>query len=352
MALGDWLRLLRERRFAIAPSSWPRALAISAQSLPTSLLRRYESWRYGSRLKEVTVESPLFVLGHWRQGTTHLHNLLAADRRFAFPNNYQACFPHTFLSSEAISARWIGFFMPRRRPMDNVAWDMESPQEDEFALCVATGMSPCMGWVFPAHRELYDRFLTLHEMTSDELEAWKAAFDLLLRKLTWKYGRPLVLKSPPHTGRIRLLIEMFPDARFVHVHRDPFAVFQSSRRTFLVNFEWQRLERPRLDDLDDWILRQYREMYDAFFAERDLIPAGRFHELRFEDLEKDPVGQLRATYEALGLPDFAVAAPAVETYVASLAGYRRNTFPELPGSLRQRIAQEWKPCFEAWGYPT
>ncbi len=114
ITFGDWMKTLWRwrRRFAVAPTRWPRALAITAQSLQNSILRRYEGWRYGRELEGITVESPLFVLGHWRSGTTYLHNLLAIDRRFAFPNTYQFSFPHIFLSTEAIRARIIGFFLP------------------------------------------------------------------------------------------------------------------------------------------------------------------------------------------------------------------------------------------------
>jgi hypothetical protein len=105
---------------------------------------------------------------------------------------------------------------------------------------------------------------------------------LFLRKLTWKYGvRLLVLKSPPHTCRIKLLLELFPRARFVHIRRDPYAVFRSSQLLFQTVFELHRVQRPSADDLDDWVLRQYRAMYDAFFEERGVVPAGQFHERRF-----------------------------------------------------------------------
>jgi hypothetical protein len=144
---------------------------------------------------------------------------------------------------------------------------------------------------------------------------------------------------------------MFPGARFVHIHRDPRVVFQSARRTLEVNIRWHRLQRPRLDDFDDWVIRHYREMYDAFFEERHLIPRGRLHDVAFEALEKDPVGEVRRTYEGLGLPDFRVVEPDLRSYVASLAGYRKNTFPDLPGPLRARLAREWRACFEEWGYP-
>ncbi len=123
---------------------------------------------------------------------------------------------------------------------------------------------------------------------------------------------------------------MFPDARFVHIHRDPYTVFQSSRRMFQVIIDLNRLQRPRLDGLDDWILRQYQVMYEAFFEERGLIPRGQFHEMSFEQLERDPMGQVKGLYEALNLPDFALCEPTLERYVGSIADYQKNRVFEPP----------------------
>jgi hypothetical protein len=349
ITLGDWLRLLSENRFAVSPWCLLRALGITSGSLSNGLMAWYEEWRYGREWKEVEVLPPLFVLGHWRSGTTHLHNLVAVDERFAFPNNYQTLYPHTYLTTEAVNSRVIGFFFPRRRPMDNIEWDLRSPQEDEFTLNMLCFKSPCMGWVFPRRRDHYDRYLTFRGVPADEVAVWQATLMRILKKLTWKHRRPLALKSPPHTCRIRLLLQLFPKAKFVHIRRNPYAVFVSARKTFQVNGDISRLQ-PRPDDLDGWILRQYRAMYDAYFEERGLISAGNFHEVAFEELEADPIGQMRRMYEALGLPEFAHVEPALRRYVESIAGYRKNEFPELPAELRGRIAAEWRRSFEVWGY--
>jgi hypothetical protein len=60
---------------------------------------------------------------------------------------------------------------------------------------------------------------------------------------------------------------------------------------------------------------------------------------------------VRGIYEALALPDFQQVQPALWRYVESLSGYKKNTLPELPPDLRERIAGEWRRCFEEWGYP-
>ncbi len=351
ITVGDWIRLLRDNHFAVAPSCLPRALAISWQSLPNSACRRYEHWRYGRQLREVAIPPPLFLLGHWRQGTTHLHNLLTIDPRFAFANNYQALFPHSFLTTEALVSRLMAAFLPKRRPMDNLEWTMQSPQEDEFALAVASGLSPCLGWVFPQRQEHYERYLTFRGASADEVARWRAALLRFLRKLTWKYGRPLVLKSPPHTCRLRLLLELFPQAKFVHIHRNPYAVFPSTKWTLQVNCALHRLQRARPDYLDDWVLRQYRTMYEVYFEERELIPEGNLVDIGFEELERDPIGQLRRVYKVLRLPEFGQVELALRRYVDSVAGYQKNKFSELSPALRDRIAHEWRPSFEAWDYP-
>jgi hypothetical protein len=110
----------------------------------------------------------------------------------------------------------------------------------------------------------------------------------------------------------------------------------------------QRVARERIPGR---VLRQYRLMYDAYFADKPLIPPGRLHEVRFEDLERDPLGEIERTYAKLSLPDFAAVRPVLAAYVASLRGYRKNEYPPLPDAQRRAVAEAWRRNFEEWGYP-
>jgi hypothetical protein len=351
MALGDWWSLLRRHRFAIDLRHSPRALVQTAVSASNSVGARLERQRFGRRVDATPVQAPLFVLGHYRSGTTHLHNLLARDDRLAYPTTFQVYYPRTFLTRKS-AARMMAAVMPRTRPQDRVAVGVDEPQEDEFALCALTGRAVPVGWAFPRSADWYHRYLTLREAPEAEVAEWASAMASLVRKLAFAAaGRPLVLKSPGHTGRIRILLELFPDARFVHIRREPFVVFQSTRHTMRAVAPWFALQRPDFDGLDERIIRQYRESYDAYFEERALIPEGHLHEVSFEQLEADPIGLLRGLYEALRLPRFDHAEPTVRAYLQSLSGYRKNEFPELDEPLRGRLAREWGRCFEEWGYP-
>src|SRR5579863_8201808 len=130
ISCGDWLKELHENNFAVHPSCLIRAAEISMISVLTSACRLYEDARYGSKVAATEIKPPLFILGHWRSGTPHLHNLLSLDDRFAYPNLYEVLFPTTFLCSEWILPTLLMPFLPKKRPFDNVALAFDEPAEE------------------------------------------------------------------------------------------------------------------------------------------------------------------------------------------------------------------------------
>jgi hypothetical protein len=350
MTFNRWSRILGDSRITIHPEYWPRAALTGLASMVNSKQARREERDFGERVRATEVREPLFILGHYRGGTTHLHNLISVDPRFAFANYYQSNFPGTFLSSEALGSR-LGFLAPRKRPHDEVRMGLGTPAEDELALCVDTLLSTHMAWHFPARNGHYRRYLTLRDADPAERETWKRSLGRFARKLTLKHGKRLVLKSPCHTARVPLILEIFPDARFVHIHRDPYTVFQSTRHMEVKVGPLYQFQRRDLVGLDEEILWRYREMYDAYLEDRDRIQEGRLTEVSYEGLTGDPLGTLRSIYEALDLPDFETARPALERYLSAVNGYRNNVYEPLEPQLKRRIATEWSPFFEEWGYP-
>jgi hypothetical protein len=350
MALGEWWSLLRRHHFAIDLKHSPRALVQTVLAAANSAGARLERLRFGRRIEAAEVRTPLFILGHYRSGTTHLHNLLALDPQFAAPTLFQALNPHTFLTNERLAAPLADRMIVRRRYQDEMALGAGVPAEDEFALCVMTGLSPYMGWCFPGDGGWYDRYLTFRGVPGEEVARWGHALTTFLKKLTLRHGRPLVLKSPPHTARLRLLLGLFPDARFVHIRRGPYVVFRSTWHMIRAAQPLYHLRDGPLQDSDDRIISVYTKMYDAYFEERGLIPEGRLCEVSFEDLEREPVGVVRSIYESLGLPGFENTRPRLEGYLGTIAGYRKNRHDELPEPLRRRIAHEWGRSFDEWGY--
>ncbi|NER79639.1 MAG: sulfotransferase [Leptolyngbya sp. SIO1D8] len=344
--------LLKQNQFRLTSAYWHRVVAILLTSGLSTLLSQVESWRYGHRVDAAELpEDPIFILGHWRSGTTFLHELLALDTdQLAYANTFQVMSPQTFLLTEDFCQRWFARLVPSHRPMDNMHLSFDSPQEDEFAIALTTLQSYYLALSFPQAEAYYERYLTLQDLSPAELQQWQTAFLRFLKKLTLKYRCPLVLKSPPHTARIRLLLELFPRARFVHIHRHPYAVFQSMRHYFDTAGWFTCLQKPNLQVRDRAILRRYRTLYEAYFAQQPLIPTGQFHEVSFSALEADPITQMQRLYQALKLSYSQELDAKLHCYVTARQDYRKNAFPSLETSIQQQINREWRFAFDTWGY--
>ena len=221
MTFGTWCRTLRANRFGLSWRYRSRALRVSVRSLLNSCYARREERAFGADIDAVKPPTPLFVLGHWRSGTTFLKNLMTCDPQFAFPTLYEVLFPDTFLLTEDRRgglARWLVPRLRDTRGIDDMAMGYQVPGEDEFALACTSRCSPYLMWCFPKNERRYEQYLTFEGVPEADLSRWKAAFVRFVKKLALRHGlnaespspRSLVLKSPPHTARIRLLLDLFP----------------------------------------------------------------------------------------------------------------------------------------------
>ena len=91
-------------------------------------------------------DRPVFVIGHPRTGTTHMYNLLSLNTTdFANTTTFMVGFPQSFVWFEKYRGILGNNILSKKRPMDNMALDWESPQEDELATNVLSGgLSPYM----------------------------------------------------------------------------------------------------------------------------------------------------------------------------------------------------------------
>src|SRR5205823_2601797 len=125
------------------------------------------------------------------------------DPRHSYPTTYQCLAPAHFLISESWLPKILFFFVPSRRPMDNMAAGWDRPQEDEFGLCLLGAPSPYAQIAFPNRPYEYERTLDVADLPRSDRRRWRTHFWRLIRQLNFKNpGKRLILKSPPHTCRI------------------------------------------------------------------------------------------------------------------------------------------------------
>ena len=333
---AQWARMLwRHGRSVDGFTYWPRLLFITCMSVLNAFFALCDWLFYGRAVRNQELnDEPVFVLGHPRTGTTHLHNLLSKDERFAFATTFSVGFPSSFLCLRAV-APIIGLLMDSTRPMDNMSLAWDTPQEDELATNqMSSGTSPYAPLLFPRKEKSFRPFyrfllartgsgedsdLELEDADAEpcdpkDFERWRRAFILFLKKTQYAAGgarKRLLLKSPVHTARVRLIKSLFPKATFVFIHRHPLEVFRSAAH-MADAYYWQcYLQRPRALDVQEFILHQgallhraYREDVAAMEAEkgRDLKKQKRLAEVRFAELDADPVGTLRARTRRWGGP--------------------------------------------------
>ena len=349
MPLTVWFGMAADNRFRISPSKLGLATTISAAAAFNSLAGALSEARFRRRIRESpATPPPLFILGHWRSGTTLLHELLMRDDRFCCPSTYQCFAPSHFLLTEYLLTRLLAWTVPAKRPMDNVAAGWSRPQEDEFALANLGVPSPYRRMAFPATSSPDPVALDVTKLSTADLARWQEALRGFLTRLAVRDSRRPVLKSPPHTARVGMLAEMFPEARFLHVVRDPFVVFPSTIRLWRSLDEVQGLQVDHGGALERYVFACFDEMYAAFERDRGAA-AGRLHEIRYEDLVADPVGLLAEAYEQLDLGGFDAVRPALEEEARSMKRYRTNTYDHDPRVVSE-VARRWRPFIDRYGY--
>jgi hypothetical protein len=345
-----WMRLLARHGFAIHWTCLVGAVLITIFSLVHTALRGIQQAIYGRRIRQTKIrQAPIFIIGHWRSGTTLLHELLSLDERHTSPTTYACMEPNHFLLTEKLFTRWLSFLTPDRRPMDDMAAGFDRPQEDEFALCMLGQPSPYWKIAFPNRRPAVNAEHDLEDLPPRALAAWKRTFVQFLRELTFKDPRRLVLKSPPHSCRIKTLLELFPDARFVHIVRDPFVVFPSTVRLWKALYGDHALQKPTFAGLEEDVLRDFVRLHQKIEEGTKSLARNRFYELRYEDLVREPVHSMRRLYVRLDLGGFARLLPRLKQHFAEIADYRTNRHQITP-QQRAAIALRWGPIVKKYGY--
>jgi len=358
LALGSfrsWLRLLREGDGIETTKFLPRILFVSLLSALTSPLRLYERVRYSGALSRTAIHpAPIFIVGHWRTGTTFLHQLMCQDSQMGYVSTFQAIAPGFALVGERLLKPLLASIVPKAHPtrlIDNIPLSFDAPQEEDYAVASTSPYSFLHSFTLPRQAaEFFERYVLFENLPEQIRADWTQVYLTILRKATFRTGgKRLVLKSPSNSGHIRALLKLFPEAKFIHIYRNPYDVFMSTKFVYETVLPRSQLQTVDPDQIETNILRFYAQMMQKFLAEKALVPPGNLVEVRFEDLEAAALDQVRSVYAGLGLPGFGEAEPAFCAYLDSVADYQKNHY-ELTDEIIAKVNGHWNFAFEEWGY--
>jgi omega-hydroxy-beta-dihydromenaquinone-9 sulfotransferase len=350
MRPAAWWKMCAQHGFRIHPIRWPMAFLISLITPFNSVMGAAQRLRHGRKIDQTEIkEPPVFIIGHWRSGTTYLHELMHLDERFVSPTTYQCFAPHHCLLTEWLMNTLGSWLVPKQRPMDNMAAGWDRPQEDEFALLTLGAPTPYVRMAFPNDPPPYGEFLHMQGCSPHDLAKFEAAMVHFVKLLTFAAEKRVLLKSPPHTGRIEVLSRLFPGARFIHIVRHPFALFPSTMRLWQSLDEVQGLQMPNSIGLEEYVFDCLTRMYHGFEEQRKRLDARAIYEVRYEDLVANPVREIDKIYERLELGPFGMVRAKIAEFVATQKDYKPNKH-RIDDALKARIRQRWASYFEQYGY--
>jgi hypothetical protein len=254
-----------------------------------------------------TIARPIVIVGQPRTGTTHLHNLIAADPAIRSLPYWESLEP--VLAKDERAAVAAGAPDPRRertgaglaflddaaplfKRMHEMTVDHVHEEIQLLAIGGSTMLAETMG-VLPAWKAWY----VAHDQTP-----YYEYLRRLLQVLQWQRGGTRwVLKSPQHLEQVGPLLHVFPDATFVFTHRDPVSVIASTATMITYT------ARMSHDVVDPHLIGGYwsqrvEEMLNAGMRDHDLLPAERTIDVKFDEFMADDVAMVQRIYDVAERP--------------------------------------------------
>jgi hypothetical protein len=322
--LGPWLDLLKRNGWDLSPEYAHRIAMISAISLPVSALSRLEDALYARRLEEMDID----------------------------PTLWQCLFPGCMIVTKNLGPRLLRDALPDKRSYDNVAQGWYEAAEDEIALAKMTGLSLYAGLGFPDNLPKYEKYVDFQEATTAERTRFRKALELFVKKIMVATGRRVVIKSCGHSARIPMLLESFPDAKFVLIHRDPYETFASMLH-FRTRVDWENfLQVPDASYIEtrwETTADLGARVFERMIEDRRLIPPENYYEVAYADFSGNELPHLAAIYQKFALRDWDRTERILEPYLDGLRGYQKNRL-SLDPKLKEFVYDRWRLVFDAFGY--
>ncbi len=342
--------LLGRNHVTLRPKYILRILFLIQSAVWSSLFGLLEKFLLWRKIKSTPIpEDPVFIIGHWRTGTTYLHQLMNLDPANTAPTLFQVAVPQCYIIAYPLYKPILGAAIGKRRPMDKVRLGMNEPQEDEYAIFRLTGHSPLEKLVFPVSKSY---FLTNEKNffpLGPDTVKWKKQIFSFYRKLSYYTGKVIVSKNPFNSMRIPLLAEMFPKARFICIVRNPIDVVPSSIHMWTIVQHQNALSNLEHKPSVREIVTFYKDMIAKMDQDLASIPENRKTLIRYEDLERNPLDCLRQVYSSLSMTFTDQFEDAIIAFLKETGSFEKNIF-NLTDEEKSFICYELKEHMKVYGY--
>jgi omega-hydroxy-beta-dihydromenaquinone-9 sulfotransferase len=350
ISIRNWIQLL-EKNGGVDREYLHRAIFITLTSIGTIPARILFQIKYSSKINQTKIlHPPVFIIGHWRSGTTYIHELLSQDPQFCYVSLWNTLLPDSFLILEPIK-KFLSRFLPSERPMDAIKVDMDGPYEDEAALAVLYPWSFFHCLHFPRNaEEQYIKSIHFQNLSSEEKNQWKKTYLKFIKTVTLaNKGKRFLSKNPPNTARITALLELFPEAKFIHIYRSPYKVYLSTKKMRKNVLDKLALQNASEEELEQQVTENYIRLMKSYFEQKEQIQKDKLVEIKYEDLTSNPIEQVKKIYSTLKLPGFEDALPEMKKYLEKQSKYKTNVYT-IDEKIVNHVNKNWKFAIDRWRY--
>ena len=267
-------------------------------------LRLTALWHSRPEILNAEIETPAFIVGSPRSGTSILHELMAQDPASRTPALWEMHHPVEALEAE-----------PKLKPNDWAAssdlvtqfWHDVQPEYE--TMHANSGYLPNECIFITLHEFLSDHWGGNHDVpsydkylqASDQRTAYAFHKRFLQTLQQREESQRWLLKAPSHLFQLRALFKVYPDARIIRTHRDPLKTLASSI-SLMGTLRWMRCNTADMSKAPTLLAFGYAYIYQREIEERrqDLLPNRQFIDVQFQDIVRDPVATVGEVYRQLG----------------------------------------------------
>ena len=326
-----------------------RFLFLLQGSIWSSVFSFIEKVKYQNTLRRhPEVSNPVIIVGHWRTGSTFLHQLISLDGLITTPVVVRVSVPESFLVAESYFRAVMKKVVSKTRPMDNVKLGPDEPQEDEYALLKTAKHTPLEKLIFPDKKKHFSKtLLQINESSFSENQIKN--LQAFVKKLHFKKSGTLLLKNPFHSYRISEIKKAFPEARFIHIYRNPSKVIPSTVNMLNIIGRQNILKGKWLPENIFTITDSFNYLWRNIKSQLFTLPEKDYIEIKYEDFEQNPKKYIKEIYDFFGFHYSEKFDSTIDEFLKSVRNYKKNKF-ELSSEEKEYIDNNCAEFLNHYGY--
>ncbi|HIH29121.1 MAG TPA: sulfotransferase [Thermoplasmata archaeon] len=188
----------------------------------------------------------------------------------------------------------------------------------------------------------YNNYIDFTGSSPQNIEDWKTTYLSLLKKITmYHQGKQLILKNQDNTGKILQLLEMFPDAKFIYMYRNPYDLYMSMLKFMRKVIPLYCVQTPPpLKDVEDHMMTLFTHMTKKYIQDKPLIPKENLMEVRYENFIDEPLDIVSTPYNKFSLNGYRDIEPSMNSYLTTQKTIHMDKY-NFTDSIKKKIENHW-----------